>query len=73
MGPNIQPRHCVICFMQNDGIVTVTPTSPEFEMYVNNVRIYETTTLQNGMVVRFGKLNFFRFVDPNYEEVGSTV
>ncbi|KAJ8314800.1 hypothetical protein KUTeg_006950 [Tegillarca granosa] len=49
LGPNIQPRHCVIGLTHNDGIVTVTPTSPESETYVNNQRVYETTTLQNGM------------------------
>ncbi|KAK3098166.1 hypothetical protein FSP39_016827 [Pinctada imbricata] len=67
-GPSIMPRHCVISLTQNDGIVMVMPASPDAEMYVNNMRIFETTTLQNGMVVRFGKINFFRFLDPNYEE-----
>ena len=70
-GPNVQPRHCVIGLTQSDGIVTVTPTSPESETIVNNQRIHETTTLRNGMTIRFGKLNVFKFIDPNFEEVSS--
>ncbi|GFY73939.1 afadin [Trichonephila inaurata madagascariensis] len=65
-GPNVQPRHCVIAHTQ--GIVTVTPSSRDAETYVNNMRIYETTILQNGMVVRFGKLHTFRFVDPLHDQ-----
>jgi len=70
-GPNIQARHCVLGLSPDDGIVTITPTSAESETYVNNQRVFETTTLQNGMTVRLGKLNYFRFIDPNYEEVSS--
>ncbi|XP_042899757.1 afadin isoform X2 [Parasteatoda tepidariorum] len=65
-GPNVQPRHCVIAHTQ--GIVTVTPSSRDAETYVNGMRIYETTILQNGMVVRFGKLHTFRFVDPLHDQ-----
>ncbi|KAK3576959.1 hypothetical protein CHS0354_005964 [Potamilus streckersoni] len=65
-GPNIQPRHCVIA--HTGGIVTVTPTSRESEVYVNNQRIFETTLLQHSMIVRFGKMNAFRFIDPAFEE-----
>lgn len=68
-GPNIQPCHCVLGLVEKDGVVTVTPNSPESETHVNNQRISETTTLQNGMTVRFGKLHVFRFIDPNFEEV----
>lgn len=67
-GPNIQPCHCVLGLVEKDGVVTVTPNSPESETHVNNQRISETTTLQNGMTVRFGKLHVFRFIDPNFEE-----
>ncbi|XP_053396807.1 afadin-like isoform X3 [Mercenaria mercenaria] len=65
-GPNIQPRHCVIA--HTSGIVTVTPTSRESETYVNNQRVHETTLLQHGMTVKFGKQNAFRFFDPSWEE-----
>nr|XP_024215475.1 afadin isoform X1 [Halyomorpha halys] len=65
-GPNIQPRHCVIA--HTEGIVTVTPCSRDAETYVNGQRIYETTILQNGATVRFGKIHNFRFLDPCYEE-----
>ena len=51
------------------GIVTVTPTSREAETYVNNQRVHETTLLQHGMTVVFGKTNAFRFFDPLWEEV----
>ncbi|XP_052088290.1 afadin-like isoform X5 [Mytilus californianus] len=67
-GPNVQPRHCVIGLTQSDGIVTITPTSPESETIVNNQRIQETTTLRHGMTLRFGKLNVFKFMDPHFEE-----
>src|SRR5207253_3422303 len=53
-GPNVQPRHCVVA--HTDGIVTVTPCSRNAETYVHNQRIFETTILQHGMVVRFGKI-----------------
>lgn len=66
-GPNVQPRHCVIA--NTEGIVTVTPCSRDAETYVNGQRIYETTILQHGMVVRFGKIHCFRFIDPVVDEV----
>ncbi|XP_071801654.1 uncharacterized protein [Asterias amurensis] len=64
--PGIQPRHCVVANME--GVVTVTPTSPESETYVNGQRIYETTMLQHGAVVRFGRHHCFRFCDPEVED-----
>ncbi|XP_071137644.1 afadin-like isoform X5 [Mytilus edulis] len=67
-GPNVQPRHCVIGLTQSDGIVTITPKTPESETIVNNQRIQETTTLRHGMTLRFGKLNVFKFMDPHFEE-----
>ena len=69
-GPNIQPCHCILELGEKDGMVTVTPNSPEAETHVNNQRISDTVALQNGMTVRFGKLHVFRFIDPNFEEVG---
>lgn len=60
-GPNVQPRHCVIA--HTEGIITVTPCSRESETFVNGTRIYETTILKHGMLVRFGKLHTFKFVD----------
>ena len=60
-GPNVQPRHCVIA--HTEGIVTVTPCSRDAETTVNGTRIYETTILKHGMVVRFGKLHTFKFID----------
>jgi afadin len=61
-GPNVQARHCVIA--HTEGIVTVTPSSRDAETYVNGVRIYETTILRHGMLVRFGKIHTFKFIDP---------
>lgn len=72
-GPNIQPCHCVLGLVEKDRVVTVTPNSPESETHVNNQRISQTTTLQNGMTVRFGKLHVFRFIDPNFEEVSKNL
>lgn len=60
-GPNVQPRHCVIA--HTEGIVTVTPCSRDAETTVNGTRIYETTILKHGMMVRFGKLHTFKFID----------
>ncbi|XP_050433436.1 afadin isoform X2 [Adelges cooleyi] len=65
-GPNIQSRHCVIA--HTEGIVTVTPCSQNAETYVNGQRIFETTILQNGSIVKFGRLHNFRFLDPCYDE-----
>lgn len=60
----LHPRHCVITY--TDGIVTVTPIHREAETYVNNQRIYETTILGHGSVIRFGRPGHcFRFIDPN--------
>ncbi|XP_072037063.1 LOW QUALITY PROTEIN: uncharacterized protein [Amphiura filiformis] len=64
--PGILPRHCVVANME--GVVTITPTSPEAETYVNNQRIYETTMLQHSSVVRFGRHHTFRFCDPQDED-----
>ena len=68
-GPDIFPRHCV--FAHTEGIVTVTPTHKDAETFVDNQRIYETTMLQHGMTVRFGKGHLFRLIDPNCENVSS--
>lgn len=64
--PHILPRHCVITNM--DGIVSVTPTSGDAEVYVDGSRIYETTKLSHGSTVKFGRLHTFKFGDPAYEE-----
>ncbi|RZF35618.1 hypothetical protein LSTR_LSTR005146 [Laodelphax striatellus] len=65
-GPNVQPRHCVVA--HTEGIVTVTPCSRDAETYVNGQRIYETTILQSGMIVQFGRIHSFRFLDPCQED-----
>ncbi|XP_023710210.1 uncharacterized protein LOC111865986 isoform X4 [Cryptotermes secundus] len=65
-GPNVQPRHCVIA--HTEGIVTVTPCSGNAETYVNGQRIYETTILQNGAIVKFGRIHNFRFIDPSHDD-----
>uniref|UniRef100_A0A8D8LPY9 Afadin n=2 Tax=Cacopsylla melanoneura TaxID=428564 RepID=A0A8D8LPY9_9HEMI len=65
-GPNIQPRHCVIA--HTEGIVTVTPCSREAETFVNGQRIFETTILQHGATVKFGRIHNFKFIDPCFEE-----
>uniref|UniRef100_T1IU86 Afadin n=1 Tax=Strigamia maritima TaxID=126957 RepID=T1IU86_STRMM len=65
-GPNVQPRHCVVA--HTDGIVTVTPCSRDSETYVNNQRVFETTILQHGMVLRFGKIHNFRFINSSRDD-----
>ncbi|GLG95432.1 Kinesin-like protein unc-104 [Gryllus bimaculatus] len=65
-GPNVHPRHCVIA--HTEGIVTVTPCSRDAETYVNGQRIYETTILQHGAVVKFGRIHNFRFLDPSADD-----
>ena len=64
--PHILPRHCVITNM--DGIVSVTPTTGDAEVYVDGKRIYESTKLNHGSMVKFGRLHTFKFGDPAYEE-----
>ncbi|XP_043199321.1 afadin-like isoform X3 [Amphibalanus amphitrite] len=64
-GHNVHPRHCVIA--HTEGIVTVTPCGREAETYVNGQRVYETTILQHGCVVQFGRVYRFRFLDPAHE------
>ena len=70
-GHDVPPRHCVIA--HTEGIVTVTPAVRDAETFVDNHRIYETTILQHGMIVRFGRMHAFRFGDPNVEEVNVTI
>ncbi|CAG7837489.1 unnamed protein product [Allacma fusca] len=55
----LRPRHCVIA--NTEGIVTVTPSSRDADIYVNGQRIYETTLLQHGTIIRFGRTHYFRF------------
>ncbi|KAK2145409.1 hypothetical protein LSH36_684g01025 [Paralvinella palmiformis] len=62
-GTDIELRHCV--FTTTEGLVTVTPMHREAETFVNDKRIMETTILQHGMVIRFGKMHLYRFCDPN--------
>lgn len=64
--PHILPRHCVITNM--DGIVSVERTSSDAEIYVDGKRIYESTKLNHGNVIKFGRLHTFKFCDPAYEE-----
>lgn len=67
LGPNIKPRHCIIT--HSEGLTTVTPVSPEAETTVNGSRITETTILKHGMLLRFGKLHTFKFVDEHGEQL----
>ena len=49
-------------------MVTLTPCSPQAETYVNGQRLSETTLLQHGCVIRFGRNAYqFRFIDPPSE------
>lgn len=64
--PHILPRHCVITNM--DGIVSVERTSSDAEIYVDGRRIYESTKLNHGSLIKFGRLHTFKFCDPAYEE-----
>jgi afadin len=67
-GPDIQPRHCIITHYE--GVVTLTPSNPGCATFVNNHPIMETTMLQHGMVVRFGRMHMFRFHNPVPMEQG---
>ncbi|XP_021958494.1 afadin isoform X3 [Folsomia candida] len=59
----LRPRHCVIA--NTEGIVTLTPSSRDSDIYVNGQRIYETTMLQHGAIIRFGRTHYFRFSQRN--------
>ncbi|KAL8581520.1 hypothetical protein ACOMHN_042912 [Nucella lapillus] len=65
--PDIRPHHCIMA--HTEGIVTVTPTVRDAEVYVESRRIMETTMLRHGMTLQFGRHHFFKFVDPRFEEV----
>ena len=56
-------RHSVVAHTE-PGVVTVTPSHPEAETYVNGQRIVETTFLNHGCAVTFGRNHVFRFLDP---------
>lgn len=58
-GPGVLARHCVIA--HTEGVVTVTPSQPEAETYVDGARVFDTTLLQHGATVRFGRSHLFRF------------
>nr|KAG5705047.1 hypothetical protein BaRGS_018777 [Batillaria attramentaria] len=47
-----------------EGIVTVTPTTRDAEVYVEQQRVFETTMLRHGMTIQFGRSHVYRFVDP---------
>ncbi|XP_070568071.1 afadin-like isoform X2 [Ptychodera flava] len=64
--PNIYPRHCVLTNM--DGAVTVTPSNPDAETFINKQRVYETALLHDGAILRFGKMHTYRFCDPLAEK-----
>ncbi|XP_076444393.1 uncharacterized protein LOC143282632 [Babylonia areolata] len=66
-GPDIRPRHCVIA--HTEGIVTVTPTMRDADIFVENRRISETTMLRHGMTIRFGRSHVYKFMDPRFEEI----
>merc|ERR1719411_1536187 len=56
------PRHCVLA--HTEGVVTVTPCDPRAEVVVNGQRAVETTILQHGAMLRFGR-SVWRFIDPS--------
>ena len=64
--PFIHPRHCVVAHTE-PGLITVTPNHPEAEVYVNGQRVAETTFLNQGCTLRFGRNHVFRFLDPAVE------
>lgn len=66
-GQNILPHHCVVAHM--DGSVTLTPTKPDAETYINDEHVSKTTLLQDGMIIRFGLNHIFRFCDSRSDEV----
>lgn len=65
-GSHILPRHCVITNM--DGIVSVERTSSDAEIYVDGRRVYESTKLNHGSIIKFGRLHTFKFCDPAFED-----
>ena len=64
--PFIHPRHCVI--NHSEGMITVTPSHRDAETFVNNRRIFQTTIIQSGWVIRLGQHHGFKLIDPSFEE-----
>ncbi|XP_065164325.1 afadin isoform X5 [Atheta coriaria] len=65
-GPHIQPRHCVIT--NSDSVTSLTPCHTDAIIYVNGQRIYQTTILNHGSLIKFGNSNTYRFLDPSQED-----
>jgi len=62
--PDVAPRHCVLAHTDG-GVVTVTPCHREAEVFVDQRRVFETSIVQHGSLVRFGRNGkTFRFLDP---------
>lgn len=62
--PHILPYYCVMTNV--DGIVSVEPTSSA-EVYVDGRRIYESTKLNHGNVIKISGNHTFKFCDPAYD------
>ncbi len=44
------------------------PGHRDADTFVDNKRIFETTIVQSGNVLRFGQTSVFKFVDPVFED-----
>ncbi|VDO96143.1 unnamed protein product [Soboliphyme baturini] len=64
-GQDILPRHCVIAYM--DNTTTITPCSRNAEVLVEERRIFDTTILKQGNLVRIGQNHLFQFYETGGE------
>ncbi|KAL9987631.1 hypothetical protein ACROYT_G001973 [Oculina patagonica] len=62
--PHILPYYCVMTNV--DGIVSVEPTCSA-EVYVDGRRIYESTKLNHGNVIKISGSHTFKFCNPAYD------
>lgn len=61
-GADVLPIHCVI--MYSEQVASVTPQLSNADVYIDNVRIHKTEMLRHNAILRVGKHNFFRFINP---------
>ncbi|XP_037305701.2 afadin isoform X15 [Pungitius pungitius] len=68
LGPGILPHHCDL--MHSEGMVTVTPSGPDADTFVDGQRLNETAVLRSGSTLQFGSVHVFKFVDPMFDQGG---
>ncbi|CAB3408768.1 unnamed protein product [Caenorhabditis bovis] len=67
-GFDIRGRHAAIAIME--GVVTLTPSTPDAYLEINGAQIMQTEILRDGDTIRIGADNLFRFGMPRDSSYG---